>query len=80
MGFIKSHSALGVGIAVLGIGQRAPGEFHEFWRPFVDSKKAAVVVLGSPMFVRLNTHYTTCNMSAQHALSLNGQGQGGRAA
>lgn len=35
----------------------APGEFHEFWRPFVDSNRPAVVVLGSPMFVRLNTHY-----------------------
>lgn len=35
----------------------ASGELHDYWRPFVDSKKPAVVVLGSPMFVRLNTHY-----------------------
>ncbi len=35
----------------------APGDLHEFWRPIVDSKRPVVVVLGSPMFVRLNTHY-----------------------
>ncbi len=35
----------------------APGDLHEFWRPIVDTKRPVVVVLGSPMFVRLNTHY-----------------------
>jgi hypothetical protein len=35
----------------------ASGDFHEFWKPFVESKRPAIVVLGSPMFVRLNTHY-----------------------
>jgi hypothetical protein len=35
----------------------APGDFHEFWGPFVDTKKPSIVVLGSPLFVRLNTHY-----------------------
>ena len=35
----------------------APGDLHEFWRPIVDPKRPVVVVLGSPMFVRLNTHY-----------------------
>ena len=45
------------GRVVAPLAVAAPGEFHEFWRPFVDSKKAAVVVLGSPMFVRFNTHY-----------------------
>ena len=34
-----------------------PGDFHEFWGPFVDAKKPAIVVLGSPLFVRLNSQY-----------------------
>jgi hypothetical protein len=45
------------GRLVAPLAVAAPGEFHEFWRPFVDSKRPAIVVLGSPMFVRLNTHY-----------------------
>ncbi len=45
------------GRVVAPLAVAAPGEFHEFWKPFVDSKKPAIVVLGSPMFVRLNTHY-----------------------
>lgn len=35
----------------------SPGDFHEFWGPFVDGKMPSIVVLGSPMFVRLNTQY-----------------------
>jgi hypothetical protein len=30
---------------------------HEFRKPFVESNRPAIVVLGSMMFVRLNTHY-----------------------
>lgn len=45
------------GRVVAPLAVAAPGEFHEFWQPFVDSRKPAIVVLGSPMFVRFNTHY-----------------------
>jgi len=45
------------GRVIAPLAVAAPGEFHEFWRPFVDSKKPAVIVLGSPMFVRFNSHY-----------------------
>jgi hypothetical protein len=34
-----------------------PGDFQEFWGSFVDARKPSIVVLGSPMFVRLNSQY-----------------------
>lgn len=34
-----------------------PLEVEQFWRPIVSTPKPVVVVLGSPMFVRLNSHY-----------------------
>lgn len=42
-----------------GAGQAGPANatVREFWRPFVETGRPAVVVLGSPMFVRFNTHY-----------------------
>jgi len=33
-------------VVVAPLAVAAPGEFHEFWRPFLDSSKPAVVVLG----------------------------------
>ena len=45
------------GRVVAPIAVAVPGDFHDFWKPFVESNRPAIVVLGSPMFVRLNTHY-----------------------
>ncbi len=64
-------ATVALAIAVVGLGaalwwqSRAiqvplvahPGEFHEFWAPFTDAKKPSIVVLGSPLFVRLNSQY-----------------------
>lgn len=58
-------AGLGVLVLVLvfllwrGGGPAGPanGTVREYWRPIVESGRPAVVVLGSPMFVRFNTHY-----------------------
>ncbi|HRJ19862.1 MAG TPA: hypothetical protein PLF84_12495 [Bryobacteraceae bacterium] len=39
------------------VAETWPEEMHRFWGPFLDSRKATVVVLGSPMFIRFHNQY-----------------------
>lgn len=39
------------------VAGRWPDELRDFWRPYVESRRPTVVVLGSPLFVRFHHHY-----------------------
>ncbi len=59
--------AAGLGLLVLvlvvllwrggGRGAALNATVEDYWRPFLEANRPAVVVLGSPMFVRFNTQY-----------------------
>jgi hypothetical protein len=39
------------------VAETWPEEMHRFWAPFLESRKATVVVLGSPLFIRFHNQY-----------------------